>query len=147
MDRNSGLRGRTCRTLAPDSTRPCLKCLSNFMQFQHVWFVWRMLAFSRNCYVPSPSCGRKNSVRDSLKSDRASDLPMFHSATLGKRNNCRQESSIRPSRNDKRMGYAMQIGTNPNENAGPTLDSLGRTDLLPLNGGFLERGVPQIRPS
>lgn len=65
-----------------------------------------------------------------------------HSATLGKRNNCRQESSIRPSRNDKRMGYAMQIGTNPNENAGPTLDSLGRTDLLPLNGGFLERGTP-----
>ena len=36
----------------------------------------------------------------------------------------------------------MQIGTNPNENAGPTLDSLGRTDLLPLNGGFLERGTP-----
>ena len=60
MDQNLGLRGRTCRTLEPDSTRPCLKCLSNFMQFQHVWFVWSIFwAFSRNCYVPSPSCGRE----------------------------------------------------------------------------------------
>lgn len=100
-------------TPAPDSTRPCLKCLSNFMQFQHVWFVWRMLAFSRNCYVPSPSCGRKNSVRDSLKSDRASDLPMFHCfkclLLVGASQLCRWVTHVKT--HNFQLGYSMYIYT------------------------------------